>query len=252
MQAKPGTRPGPGEPALINELVRRRLGISPHATAVEFGEHKLTWRKFDERIRHLASGLRAARVQPGERFGVLSNNHPACLEAVFAAALTGSTAVILDWRLPDSAIIDILRREQVTLLLAGTDFAELLERVRPELDDLDTVVMVGRPRHGGSDDYELWLELHETGEGMYEAAKYRPTLDDLVLQVHRDEGGAHVALSHRALQEQAEQAGSTTPAAGSVNEAAVVVVSEPLFLAKAVVEALQAIGLGARTVLIPV
>lgn len=250
MQAKRGTSPGLDEPALISELVRRRLGISPHATAVEFGDHKLTWRKFDERIRHLASGLRAARVQPGERFGVLSNNHPACLEAVFAAALTGSTAVILDWRLPDATIIDILRREQVTLLLAGTDFDDLLERVRPELDDLDTVVKVGRPRHGGSDDYELWLELHETGEGMYEATRYRPTLDDLVLQVHRDESGAHVALSHRALH---EQAGVAAPAAGAAsNEAAVVVVSEPLFMAKAVVEALQSIGLGARTVLIPV
>lgn len=244
-------KPVAGEPALITELIRRRLGTSPHATAVEFGDHKLTWRKFDERIRHLASGLRAARVQPGERFGVLSNNHPACLEAVFAAALTGSTAVILDWRLPDATIIDILRREEVTLLLAGADFEELLERVRPELDDLDTVVKVGRPRRGGSDDYELWLELHETGEGMYEAAKYRPTLDDLVLQVHRNEGEAHVALSHRALHEQT--GGATHGAAPGPNEpAAVVVVSEPLFLAKGVVEALQSIGLGARTVLIPV
>ena len=249
MQAKSGAGSGPDEPALITELVRRRLGISPHATAVEFGDHKLTWRKFDERIRHLASGLRAARVQPGERFGVLSNNHPACLEAVFAAALTGSTAVILDWRLPDATIIDILRREEVTLLLAGADFDDLLERVRPELDDLDTVVKVGRPKRGGSDDYELWLELHETGEGMYEATRYRPTLDDLVLQVHRNEGEAHVALSHRALHEQAAEA---APIGGYSNETAVVVVSEPLFLAKAVVEALQAIGLGARTVLIPV
>jgi acyl-CoA synthetase (AMP-forming)/AMP-acid ligase II len=230
-----------GEPALITELVKRNLGHTPRATAVECGEHRLTWRELDQRIRHVASGLRAAMVRPGERFGVLSHNHPACLEALFAAALTGTTAVILNWRLPDEVIVDILRRERVTLLFLGSEFGELIERIRPQLDDLDTVIMVGRNPHG-SDDYELWLELHETGEGMYEAAKHRPHVDDLVLQVHPGDDEEHVSLTHRALHLGVAE---VTPEPGETK-----VVADPLFLVRGMLQALHGIHHGARTVLV--
>jgi acyl-CoA synthetase (AMP-forming)/AMP-acid ligase II len=232
------------EPPLITDLVRRHLGHAARATAVECGEHRLTWRELDQRIRHVATGLRASGVRPGERFAVFSQNHPACLEALFAAALTGATAVILNWRLPDDVVVGILRREEVKLLFVGSDFAARLERIRPELDDLYTVVMVGPPSDNphGTDDYELWLELHETGEGMHDAAKHRPHVDDLVLQVHVSDDPEHVALTHRALHLGVAE---VTPEPGDTK-----VVADPLFLMHGVLAALHGIRHGARTVLL--
>jgi acyl-CoA synthetase (AMP-forming)/AMP-acid ligase II len=232
-----------GEPALITELVKRHLGHTPRATAVEFGEQRLTWRELDARIRHVACGLRASMVRPGERFAVLSHNHPACLEALFAAALTRTTAVILNWRLPDEAMVEILRREQVKLLFVGSEFAEVLGRVRPHLDDLDTVVMVGPPIDNphGTDDYERWIDLHEASESMYESAKNRPDLDDPVLQVHVRDDREHVALTHRALHLGVAE---VTPEPGDTK-----IVSDPLFLMRGVLDALHGIRHGARTVL---
>ncbi len=235
-------RPALDEPALITELVKRNLGNAPRATAVECGEHRLSWRELDQRIRHVASGLRASRVHPGERFAVLSHNHPACIEAMFAAAVTGTTAVILNWRLSEDVIIEILRRERITLVFAGAEFAELIERIRPQLDDLDTVVLVGRNEHG-SDDYELWLELHETGEVMYERAKHRPHVDDQVLQVHPADDEEHVALSHRALHLGVAEVKPAEP--GEMK-----LVADPLFLLRGVLDALHGIHHGARTVLV--
>ena len=233
------------EPELITDLIKRHLGENPHATAVECGEHKLTWRAFDSRVRHVASGLRAARVEPGERFGVLSRNHPACIEAVFAAGLTGATAIILDWRLSDAELLGILQRAKVGLMFVGSDFVEVLERIRPELDDLDTVVMVGPPSHnpGGTDDYELWIDLHEASEGMY--AKYRPNLDDEIVQAHPADGEQHVSFSHRALY---NSVFAGFPASGP-GVGQVVVVQDPLFLVGSVLEALHGLHFGARTVL---
>lgn len=234
----------PGEPSLINDLVKRHLGRTSHATAVECGEHRLTWRELDARIRHVASGLRASRVRPGERFAVLSRNHPACLEALFAAALTGATAVILNWQLSDDLIIGILRREQVKLLFVGSEFADRLEYIRPELDELDTVVMVGPPSDNphGADAYEQWIETHEPSEGMYEASKHRPNIDDLVLQVHVNDDQGHVSLTHRALQLGVAE---VTPEPGDTK-----IVADPLFMMRGVLNALQGIRYGARTVLI--
>lgn len=232
------------EPSLITELVKRRLGRTSHATAVEYGEHRLTWRELDARIRHMASGLRASRVRPGERFAVLSRNHPACLEALFGAALTGATAVILNWRLPDDVIVDVLRREQVKLLFIGSEFADRIEDIRPELDDLDTVVMVGPPSDNpeGTDDYEVWIKMHEPSEGMYEAAKYRPQADDPILHVHVNEDREHVSLTHRAL---FLGVAEVRPEPGETK-----IVADPLFLMRGVLNALQGIQYGARTVIV--
>jgi len=238
-----GAGAGQDPPALINDLVNRHLGSTPRATAVEFGRHKFTWRELDTRIHHVASGLRASRVQPGETFAVLAHNHPACLEAVFAAALTGTTAVIVNWRLTEPEVIEILREHQVRLLFIGIEFADLLERIRPELDDLSSWIVVGtlNPQSHGSDAYESWLEMHETGESMYDAAQHHPDTDDLVLHAHVDDERGSVALSHRHLFEGVEALPAGSGEARTVDE--------PLFLVRGMVGALHGMRHGSRTVL---
>ena len=230
-------------PVLINDLFKHHLGSTPRATAVEYGRHKFTWREFDTRIHHVASGMRASRVQPGDRFAVLAHNHPVCIEAVFAAALTGSTAVIVNWRLPEQDVIEILREHQVRLLFIGIEFSDMLERIRPELDDLNTWVVVGalNPQSHDSDAYESWLEMHETGESMYDAGRHHPDTDDLVLHAHLDDGLGNVSLSHRHL---VEGVGALPPATTDTQT-----VEEPLFLVSGMVGALHGMHHGSRTVL---
>ncbi|HEV2640565.1 MAG TPA: AMP-binding protein [Actinocrinis sp.] len=229
---------------LLNDLVDRNLGSAPRATAVEYGRHKFTWRELDTRIRHVASGLRAARVQPGDRFAVLAHNHPVCIEAVFAAALTGTTAVVVNWRLSEREVVAILQQQEIKLLFIGHEFADLLERIRPELDDLASWVVVGtaNPQSHGSDDYEMWLEMHETGESMYDAAQHHPDVDDLVLHAHLEDERDNVALSHRHLFQGVE---ALPPTAG-----ADCLLEEPLFLVRGMVAALHGMRHGSRTVLL--
>ena len=227
---------------LLSDLLKHQLGRAPLNTALQYGQHKLTWRKLDSRIRRAATGLRAAMVRPGDRIGVLSPNHPACIEALFAAALTGTTAVLVNWRLPDEEIAEILRAGEVKVLFVAAELTDLLERIRPQLDDLDSVVLIGRPSGDpyASDDYELWLELHETGEGMYEAAQFHPSVDDPVLHIHEADGEP-LALSHRTLQ---LAVAAEPPAVGDSK-----VVSEPLFLIHGMSAALHGLREGLRTVL---
>lgn len=236
--------PQPGKPPLIHDLVDRNLGSTPRATAVEFGRHKFTWRELDTRIRHVASGLRASRVQPGDRFAVFAHNHPVCIEAVFAAALTGTTAVIVNWRLPEREVVEILREQEIKLLFIGFEFADLLERIRPELDDLASWVVVGSasPQSHGSDAYEMWLEMHETGESMYDAAQHHPDVDDLVLHAHLEDERDNVALSHRHLFQNV----ASLPAGLGGDT----LLEEPLFLVRGMVAALHGMWHGSRTVLL--
>jgi acyl-CoA synthetase (AMP-forming)/AMP-acid ligase II len=194
---------------LIGDLLKHQLGRAPLDTALQYGTHKLSWRKLDSRVRHAATGLRAAMVRPGDRIGVLSPNHPACIEALFAAALTGTTAVLVNWWLPEEEITEILRTGKVKVLFVASELAEMLERIRPELEDLDSVVVIGHP--GGdphsTDDYELWLELHETGESMYESAQFHPSVDDPVRAPGAEPPHAAAGRGRRAARRRRQQGG---------------------------------------------
>ena len=227
---------------LIGDLVKLQLGRTPQATALQFGQHKLTWRKLDSRIRRAATGLRASMVRPGDRIAVLSPNHPVCIEAVFAAALTGTTVMLVNWWLPEEQIARLLREAEVKVMFVATELAEMFERIRPELDDLDSVVIIGRPAGDpyATDDYELWLETHETGEGMYEAAQFHPSADDPVVQVH-ERDGKNLALSHRTLQ---LTIAAEPPAVGESK-----IVSEPLFRVQGISAALHGLREGMHTIL---
>lgn len=238
--ATPGS--GHAGSGLLGDLLKHQLGRAPMATALEYGKHKLTWRKLDSRVRRAATGLRAAMVRPGDRIGVMSPNHPACIEALFAAALTGTTAVLVNWWLPEEEIAEILRAGQVKVLFVATELTEMFERIRPQLDDLDSVILIGRPSGDpyAGDDYEVWLETHETGEGMRDAAHFHPSVDDTVLQV-QEEDGEHLTLSHRTLQ---LAVAAEPPVAGDSK-----VVSEPLFRIAAMSAALHGLREGLRTVL---
>ncbi|HTJ67252.1 MAG TPA: class I adenylate-forming enzyme family protein [Actinospica sp.] len=230
------------ESGLLGDLLKHQLGRAPLGTALQYGSHRLTWRKLDSRVRRAATGLRAAMVRPGDRIGVLSPNHPACIEALFAAALTGTTAVLVNWWLPEDEIAAILRAREVKVLFVAAELSEMFDRIRPQLDDLDSVVMIGRPAGNpyATDDYELWLETHETGEGMYEAAQFHPHVDDPILQVEEADG-EHLALSHRTLQ---LAVAAEPPAVGESK-----VVSEPLFRITGMAAALHGLREGLRTVL---
>ena len=136
----------------------------------------------------------------------------------------------------------MLFRSQVKVLFVAIELEEMLERIRPQLDELDSVVIIGRPAGDpyASDDYELWLELHETGESMYESSQFHPSADDPVLQI-QEADGEQLALSHRTLQ---LAVAAEPPAVGDSK-----VVSEPLFLIHGMSAALHGLREGLRTVL---
>ncbi len=78
---------------------RRRARQAPDAVALAFRGTGVTYRELDERVTRLAHALRAQGVGPGDRVALLSANHPAYLEVLFAAGLLGAVFVPLNARL---------------------------------------------------------------------------------------------------------------------------------------------------------
>ncbi|WP_072801577.1 acyl-CoA synthetase [Rhodococcoides yunnanense] len=95
----------------------RRARQSPDAVAISYRTVDYTYRHLAERATRLAHALRGMGVRAGDRVALLSPNHPAYLEALFATGLIGAVFVPLNARLTAPEVAYALRDSGSGILL---------------------------------------------------------------------------------------------------------------------------------------
>jgi fatty-acyl-CoA synthase len=132
--------PNPFEETTAYEMlaaVARRHGTRE---AIVFGDERLTFAEFLERIDTLAAGFEALGLRPADKLAIWLPNRPAWYVAQLAAAKVGIVVVGLNPRYKAHELSYILgQSDTVALLLtdhlAGIDYFETLHEVLPELRD---------------------------------------------------------------------------------------------------------------------
>jgi acyl-CoA synthetase (AMP-forming)/AMP-acid ligase II len=79
-------------------FLRRSAYVFPDKVAIVHGERRTTYREFDQRVNRLASALRAAGVERGDRVAFLAPNIPALLEAHYGVPAAGAVLVAVNTR----------------------------------------------------------------------------------------------------------------------------------------------------------
>jgi acyl-CoA synthetase (AMP-forming)/AMP-acid ligase II len=139
----------------VASLLTRSARRHPDRPALGNSKGILTYRRFDERVAHLAGHFQAQSLRPGDRVGLLMRNRLELLETLFACFRVGLTAVPINARLhPNEAqfilqhsgaaltVYDEHHREHVSVqqrgsrLLLGDEYEAAMESARA-LPDLD-------------------------------------------------------------------------------------------------------------------
>jgi len=129
--------------------------------AVRYGEQTYTYAQFARRVRQLASALRKAGLEPGDRVAFLCANLPALLEAHFGVPLAGGVLVPINVRLTAGEIACILNHSGARLLFVDAQFGA---SVRPLRGHLETPLRIlditdgPRTKPLGEQTYEEFLE----------------------------------------------------------------------------------------------
>lgn len=101
----------------VGSWIERRARISPSRPALITGDSVLTYAELAARIRRLAHALRELGVGRGDRIGWLGANHPAFLEALFAAARIGAALAPVNHRLsPEERAYVLAETEPIVLI----------------------------------------------------------------------------------------------------------------------------------------
>ncbi len=134
-------------------FLRRSARLFPQKTAIVHGERRYSYFEFEERVNRLASHLRAAGLQKGDRVAFLCPNIPAMLEAHFAVPAAGGVLVSINTRLSRPEITYILQHSGSKFLFVDAELAGLVEE-----EAVASIQVVRVDDSGAADDpYEQYL-----------------------------------------------------------------------------------------------
>lgn len=144
-------------------FLKRAAQVFPNRTAVIHGDLRYTYAQFYERVRRLASALKARGIGKGDTVSVLSPNVPALLEAHYAIPMIGAVLNALNTRLDAPTIAFILEHGEAKAVLSECSLndvmADALAQTQNKPDILIDIVDPVEPEGPriGTTDYETML-----------------------------------------------------------------------------------------------
>ena len=119
-----GTGPAGGFLAMAT-LMPDRLWIVD-----ELGE--LTFREVDRRTNQLARALQGLGVEEGDSIALMARNHRGFVETTIAAAKLGADLIYLNTAFAGPQLVDVLEREEPTVVVHDEEFTKMLDKADVE------------------------------------------------------------------------------------------------------------------------
>ena len=113
----------------IGDCLRAQAGIRPDHPAVQDGERRLSFGKFNERVNRLADVLSGLDIGHGDRVAILAENRLEYLELFFAAGKLGAIVAAQNWRLSDTELRYCLTLVTPKAILVSPPYAETMRRL---------------------------------------------------------------------------------------------------------------------------
>jgi fatty-acyl-CoA synthase len=128
-------------------------------TAVVDGDRRFTYGEWRSRCRRLASSLRAAGLQKGDRVGFLALNSEPLLLAHFAVPMAGGVLVAINSRLSAPEVAYIVEHAGARTLFYSPELTDQVANVPNEVSTVALTTEFERLVDGGSDEpLEIWLQ----------------------------------------------------------------------------------------------
>jgi fatty-acyl-CoA synthase len=169
VESRPSGPPAPARSpeALLTPLrfLERSARVYAAKTAVRHGQQSYSYEQFACRVRRLASALRRAGLEPGDRVAFLCANVPPMLEAHFGVPLAGGVLVPINVRLTAGEIARILDHSDARFFFVDSQFAAVARPLRNHLEQPLKIIDIpetARSRPVGDIHYEDFLATGST------------------------------------------------------------------------------------------
>jgi len=176
----------------------RAVDLFGRKVGVVSGAKRLTYAEFGERCERLAGGLRAQRIQPGDRVALLSFNNHQLIEGYYGAPMAGAIVMPLNVRLTPAELVGILNHAGARVLIFENDFLPLIDPIRKACPGIECFVTMDDKVPAADITYEELISSGKPGR-----LDYTSVDENAVAELFYTSGSTGapkgVMLSHRTL-----------------------------------------------------
>jgi long-chain acyl-CoA synthetase len=166
--------------------------------ALRFEGEAITYEELNRRANRVANGLQGVGVGKGDRVAIMLPNIPEFVYAFVATLKLGAVAVPFNTLYKGGEILHILKDSGAKVVIALTNFAPMINEIRPELPALEQVVLTGErnllfahPESTAFVQLILQRALIKGVDGAYEK------MGDILLTMMKDLGVREAWYKHR-------------------------------------------------------
>jgi acyl-CoA synthetase (AMP-forming)/AMP-acid ligase II len=127
----------------LGDLWDRNVRLYPDQEAVVYRNERRSYRELVTRARQLASGLHSLGAAPKDRISLLAKNRMEWFDYFAACELHGFTASTLNFRLAAEEIHFVLADAGASYLIFETEYAPIIEALRPRLAWVREYICIG-------------------------------------------------------------------------------------------------------------
>jgi len=124
----------------LAQLIRRTAQVCGDKTATRFNGRSHSWREFQQRISHMAGGLRSLGLGEGDRAACLALNSDRYLEFYFGVAWSGAVFVPINIRLAPAEILYWLNDSGSKVLFVDVTFLPAITEIHARLETIEHFV----------------------------------------------------------------------------------------------------------------
>jgi acyl-CoA synthetase (AMP-forming)/AMP-acid ligase II len=143
----------------IGHLLTKASRLHGNRLAIQYGDQRLTYTEFNQRVGQLAEALHTLGIQRGDRAAIVQRNGPALFETIFACFRIGATAVPINVRLHPEEVAFISQDCGAKVLIATCEYAESALRSREQTPELQLIGVQSIPN---ALDYEALISAADT------------------------------------------------------------------------------------------
>ncbi|WP_096201473.1 long-chain-fatty-acid--CoA ligase [Bacillus sp. FJAT-45350] len=148
-------------PLVLTSFLDRAVSLYGDKPALIDDTRTFTYSQLNQRVNQLSHGLKALKINKGDKVAYLAPNTIEMLEGFYGVFQVGGVMTPLNTRLKPEDYVFILNHSESQVLFVDYELYSLIEPIRDQLTTLKKIIVHGATKeYDGCENYEKWLSQY--------------------------------------------------------------------------------------------
>jgi long-chain acyl-CoA synthetase len=154
----------------VSNIIKHHVAENPDATAILFEEFRITYVELDRLINRVAGGLLKLGLKRGDVLSLFLPSLPELIIGYLAAVRAGLTVNVVNAMLREQEVAYILKDCVTRAVLVDTKRLSIIEAIKPEVESLSTVIVLGK---SGRNEHYTYESVLDSGKDQFEPVDFQ-------------------------------------------------------------------------------